>query len=183
MRQRKARVDIGFEALPKADRPCETTESSKRPGPKVLAARKKWKGMLAHWRKSDSRRNWQSAVLYKRSKPCFALWTAGIDRFLRRRFPLAHTECPRQSEKGKLEETEAASRYLRWKSSCHPLTTNPRERQWILSEESPMHTVSMFSFSLTITLRQDMIKLGRVSLRGLNNSSCNDVVTYFTGLP
>ena len=48
MRQRKARVDIGFEALPKADRPCETTESSKRPGPKVLAARKKQKEMLAH---------------------------------------------------------------------------------------------------------------------------------------
>ena len=153
MRQRKARADMGFGVSQKADRPCETTESSIKLRTKVLAARKKRKDILAHWRKSDSRRNWQSAVLYKRSKPCFALWTAGTDRFLRRRFPLAHTECPRQSEKGKLEETEAAARYLRWKSSCHPLTTNPREHPQLLSEKSPMHTVSMFSFSPTITRR------------------------------
>lgn len=153
MRQRKARADMGFGASQKADLPCETTESSIKLRTKVLAARKKRKDMLARWRKSDSRRNWQSAVLYKRSKPCFALWTAGTDRFLRRRFPSAHTERPRQSEKGKLEETEAAARYLRWKTSCHPLTTNPRGHRWIASEESPMHTVSMFSFSLTITLR------------------------------
>ena len=48
MRQRKARVDIGFEALPKADRPCETTESSIKLRTKVLEARKKQKEMLVH---------------------------------------------------------------------------------------------------------------------------------------
>lgn len=153
MRQRKARADMGFEVSQKADLPCETTESSIKLRTKVLAARKKRKDMLAHWRKSDSKRNWQSAVWYKRSKPCFALWTAGTDRFLRQRFPSTHTERPRQSEKGQLEETEAAARYLRWKTSCHPLTTNPRGHRWNASEESPMHTVSMFLFSLTITLR------------------------------
>ena len=48
MRQRKARADMGFEVLQKADRPCETTESSIRLRSKVLAARKKQKEMLAH---------------------------------------------------------------------------------------------------------------------------------------
>lgn len=50
MRQRKARADMGFEVSQKADRPCETTESSTKLRTKVLAARKKRKDMLAHWR-------------------------------------------------------------------------------------------------------------------------------------
>ena len=48
MRQRKARADMGFEVSQKADRPCETTESSIRLRSKVLAARKKQKEMLVH---------------------------------------------------------------------------------------------------------------------------------------
>ena len=48
MRQRKARADMGFGVSQKADRPCETTESSIKLRTKVLAARKKRKDMLAH---------------------------------------------------------------------------------------------------------------------------------------
>lgn len=48
MRQRKARADMGFGVSQQADRPCETTESSKRLRSKVLAARKKQKEMLVH---------------------------------------------------------------------------------------------------------------------------------------
>ena len=40
MRQRKARADMGFGVSQKADRPCETTESSIKLRTKVLAARK-----------------------------------------------------------------------------------------------------------------------------------------------
>ena len=48
MRQRKARADMGFEALQKADQPCEKTESSIRLRTKVLADKKTQKQKIGH---------------------------------------------------------------------------------------------------------------------------------------